>query len=196
VSTIWDSVLGDNRRFSHIAPMGSGDRAGLSQQGNTSRNVFHWMIAWVSGMVFWLLLTGSFDPFELAAGVLASALAATAAALVKSQHIILLSPRPAWFLRVPELIPRLLRDSWTVLFALILHLLKRQEIHGQFRAVPFEPGGDDSRAATRRAFLAGAITIAPNTFVVSMDPERKLILCHQLVPSPKSDAREDILGWL
>jgi multisubunit Na+/H+ antiporter MnhE subunit len=147
-------------------------------------------------MVFWLLLTGTFDPSELAAGVLASALAATAAALVKMQDIILLSPRLAWFLRVPELIPRLLRDSWTVLFALILHLLNRQEMRGQFRALPFEPGGDDPRAATRRAFIAGAITITPNTLVVGIDQERKLILCHQLVPSPKSDAREDILGWL
>jgi multisubunit Na+/H+ antiporter MnhE subunit len=154
------------------------------------------MIAWTVGMVFWLLLTGTFDPFELAAGVLASALAATAAAMVKMQHIILLSPRPAWLLRVPQLIPRLLRDSWTVLFALIAQLLNRQEMRGQFRALPFEPGGDDPRAATRRAFIAGAITISPNTFVVSIDLERKLVLCHQLVASPKSDARDDILGWL
>jgi multisubunit Na+/H+ antiporter MnhE subunit len=117
----------------------------LMDSGGKARSVFHWMIAWTVGMVFWLLLTGTFDPFELAAGVLASALAATAAALVRMQHIILLSPRPVWFLRVPRLIPRLLRDSWAVLFALIRQLLNRQEMR---------------------------------------------------VPSPKSEARKDILGWL
>jgi hypothetical protein len=53
---------------------------------------------------------------------------------------------------------------------------------GAYEAVPFLAGGDDPESAGRRAFAASAGSLAPNSVVVDIDPERKLMLVHKLVP--------------
>lgn len=167
----------------------------MAKQVDVPSHVGHWLIWWVACMALWLLLTGTFDVFELAAGAISSAVGATAATLVRAQKVLRFDPDPAWLLRIHKIPRHVVSDTWTVFGALFKHLLKRKEVRGEFRAIPFDPGGDDARAATRRALIAGAISVSPNSYVVGVDRERKLILCHQLVPSPKAEARRDITGW-
>jgi multisubunit Na+/H+ antiporter MnhE subunit len=148
-------------------------------------------------MALWLLLTGTFDPQETLAGIASAALAATAAVIVEAQDVIHLRPRAAWLLGATRRLPRrVVVDNWTVLTLLVRCIVTRQEFEGAFRAVPFDPGGDDDRSATRRALITLAITVSPNTYVVGIDRDAKLILCHQLIPSDPESAYDDILGWL
>jgi multisubunit Na+/H+ antiporter MnhE subunit len=160
------------------------------------RYVAHWILWWAVLMALWLLLTGTFDPQETLAGFASATVAATAAVIVDAQGVIHLRPRAAWLLRATRLPGRVVVENWTVLTLLVRCIVTRQEIGGAFRAVQFDPGGDDDRSATRRALITLAITVSPNTYVVGIDREAKLILCHQLIPSDPESAYDDILGWL
>jgi multisubunit Na+/H+ antiporter MnhE subunit len=160
------------------------------------RYAAHWVLWWVVLMALWLLLTGTLDPQEVAAGVMASALAATAVVVVEAQGVMNLRPRASWLVRAGRLPGRIVADNWTVLSLVPRRLVTREEIRGAFRAIPFDPGGDDARSATRRALITIAITASPNTYVVGIDRHAGLILCHQLATSDPESAAEDILGRL
>ena len=160
------------------------------------RNCVRWAGWFVFLMVLWLLLTGTLDPQETAIGALVAAVAAVSAVVISVLGIIRWKIRPAWLLRLPALAWRIVADNWRVLSLLVRHLAGRAPVRGTFRALPFDPGGDDSLAATRRALITLAISISPNTYVVGIDNDDKVILCHQLLPSPKESAEEDVLGWL
>lgn len=155
-----------------------------------------WLLWTVVLMALWLLLTGTLDPQELVVGAASSGVGALTAVALVAKRIIRLQIRAAWLLRTPRLVRRVLLDNWTVLELLVRRLLGRADIRGEFRALPFEPGGDDSLSATRRALIASAVSLTPNSYIVGIDQESNLILCHQLVPSKPEAAEKDILGWL
>ena len=49
------------------------------------------------------------------------------------------------------------------------------------RAIPFRHGSEqNARDAARRALAESLGSLAPNTIVIGIDPERDLILAHQL----------------
>ena len=58
-------------------------------------------------------------------------------------------------------------------------LISRRRVRGQFRAVQFE-GGDTDADRGRQALAEALGSLAPNTIVVGIDTERKLLLVHQL----------------
>jgi multisubunit Na+/H+ antiporter MnhE subunit len=190
------------REVSKSAKLAAAGSCGLMGTGGIVRErrgryVAHWILWWAALVALWLLLTGTHDPQETLAGIVSAALAATAAVIVEAQGVVQLRPRPAWLLRAARRIPgRVVVDNWRVLSLLVRRILTRQEILGAFRAVPFDPGGDDDRSATRRALMTLAITVSPNTYVVGIDRDAKLILCHQLIPSDPESAYDDIFGWL
>ena len=155
----------------------------------------HWFAWFVGLMPLWLLLTGTFDLQELAVGIVASSIAAVVAVIATAKKIIRIHLRPAWLKSVPSLLRRVLVDNWVVLALLVRVLARRGEVRGEFRALRFDPGGDDALAATRRALITAAISLSPNSYVVGIDREAGIILCHQLVPSSKESARRDLLEW-
>ncbi|MDQ4058175.1 MAG: Na+/H+ antiporter subunit E [Actinomycetota bacterium] len=161
-----------------------------------ARNIGHWLAWWALLAALWLLLTGSFDPYEMGAGAVAAAVAATTATLVKAESVMRFDPEIAWLLRAVRLPRRIFVDNLVVLGAAVRHVTGRRRAVGAFRAVRFRTGGEDSRSATRRALVISAITVTPNTYVVGVDKDRDLILCHQLVPARPEDARKEILEWM
>ncbi len=58
-------------------------------------------------------------------------------------------------------------------------LMSPRRARGQFRAVRFE-GADTDSDRGRRALTEALGSLAPNTIVVGIDPERNLLLVHQL----------------
>ncbi len=56
------------------------------------------------------------------------------------------------------------------------------EMLGVVKHVPFRYGSRDSSEAGRRASVVTAMSLAPNAFVVGMEPERHELIVHQLVP--------------
>jgi multisubunit Na+/H+ antiporter MnhE subunit len=165
-------------------------------QGRAGGHGRRWLVWFGCLMGLWLVLTSTLDPQETAVGVLASALGATAAVAVGAQEVIRIRIHRRWLLRAHRVVGRVVVDNWLALSLLVRYLAGRAEVRGAFRALPFEPGGDDSLAATRRALITISVSVSPNTYVVGIDAESKLILCHQLIPSSKESARRDMLGWL
>ena len=155
-----------------------------------------WLAWWCTCFLIWLALTTTFDPAETAAGVIASAVGATGAELVRSTGLIGFRPRAAWFLKAPRVAQRAAGDTAVVIRALVAHVFGRREMRGAFRTIPMDPGADDPASAARRALLTAGVSVSPNTYVVGIDRDRSVIVVHQLVPASRNAAEDDVLGGL
>jgi multisubunit Na+/H+ antiporter MnhE subunit len=155
-----------------------------------------WVCWWAAFMAAWMLLVATLESTEIAAGIAAAAVAATVAEIVRVQDYRRFSPRPRWFLRALRLPRQVLTDTVVAFRVLIRRIATGDRRGGAFRALRFEPGGDDGRAAARRALTVAALSLSPNTYVVGLDEDEGLLLVHQLEPSPHDRARRDILGKL
>lgn len=158
-------------------PSGGGGRPGA---------VIAWVGWWLGSAALYLVLVDTVVEPELVTGAVIATIASSAAVLVRAQRRVVMRPRAVWLRGLWRPVASYPRDLWTVTRA----LLARKPVSGALYALPFEPGGDDARAAARRVLGPTAGSLAPNTFVVGLDPETGLLLVHQLVPSadPSADA--------
>ncbi len=134
----------------------------------------------VIGGAFYLLLIDTLSLPELYAGAGATLLAGIAYEVSREQGLAEASISPAWLasgwrvvVRVPVHIALVSREALAQLFTL-------RQRRGVFRAVPFKAGGDGSRDVGRRAIAEALGSLAPNTIVIGIDPDRNLLLVHQL----------------
>jgi multisubunit Na+/H+ antiporter MnhE subunit len=137
-------------------------------------------VAFALSAGFYLLLIDTVDLPELYAGAVVALLAAAAFEVSRGQGVSEAQIDPAWLaaawrvaVRVPKQIARV---SWEAL----AQIFARRRARGVFRAVPFDAGGDTRRDAGRRAIAEALGSLTPNTIVIGIDPERKLLLVHQL----------------
>lgn len=78
-----------------------------------------------------------------------------------------------------------LHDAWSITCALGGDLLHLQAAGSHFRAVPFHE--QRNRRGRLRHVLAVAYTsVTPNSIVIGIDTEQKLLLFHQIVPAKVS----------
>ncbi|MBA3349454.1 MAG: Na+/H+ antiporter subunit E [Actinobacteria bacterium] len=150
----------------------------------------HWFAWWVALVLLWQLFVNTFAAPEVTAGLMAAAVAATAAEIVRGQGLIHFRPQLRWLLRARKLPLAVIVDCRVVIGALWRRLGRRQPMKGTFTAFPFVSGGDDAEAAARRALYATAISLTPNTFVVGIDRENDIMLVHQLVPTNPARASD------
>ena len=87
----------------------------------------------------------------------------------------------AWLVPAVRLPAEVARDTVIVFAALWRRLARGEEPASGFRELPARYGGDSAAAVTRRALLVGGRSLAPNSFVVGIDPGRDVMLIHQLV---------------
>lgn len=139
--------------------------------------------------VLWLALISGFDRAETILGLLASAIAATAATAVRQTRLVSFHPRPSWFLAVWRLPWRTLVETVQVFGALWRRIVQGEPIKGRFRTEPFLLGREAGRASARRAIRTIGESVAPNTFVVGIDDDEHTILVHDLVPGSLPRAR-------
>jgi multisubunit Na+/H+ antiporter MnhE subunit len=149
---------------------------------------------WIALLGLWLLLV-TVSVAELIAGMIAAAIAATAAEVVQAQGLVRFDPDPRWLLRIWKLPRNIVRDCWLVTVALVRQL-RGTPVNSGFRAVPFQRGGGDARASARRALVVLAISVSPNSIVIGIDEEADLMLVHQLIPSPKSNTEREVYADL
>src|SRR3954452_5350359 len=160
---------------SRRGPRGGGGRRGALRA---------WAVWWVLCAALWLALVDRVAADELLAGVVAAAIGATAAVLVRQQRRMLLRPRARW-----------LRHAWRPALALVTDLrplaralvvrggLRRRE-SGTVHALPFGAVGDDPRAGALRVATTMLGCLGPNTIVVDIDTDAGVLYAHQLVSQP------------
>jgi multisubunit Na+/H+ antiporter MnhE subunit len=162
-------------------PLAGEPRQRGQHRGPASRRAASWLAWWVLLMSLWVAVDDSLQFDELLAGAGAAALAALAADVTSHQAATRLAIKPGWLLRAFGLPGQVVHDTWTVFAALARTLRTRQPPKGAFRELPVRYGDDTPLGVTRRVLLTGAESLAPNTFVLGLDPERGVMVVHQLV---------------
>jgi multisubunit Na+/H+ antiporter MnhE subunit len=132
-------------------------------------------------MSLWVAVDDSLQPDELLAGAGAAALAALAAEVITYQAATRFRIRLRWLLPALRLPAEVARDTWIVFAALARMLTRSQPPDSGFAELPVTYGDATALGETRRVLLTGARSLAPNTFVLGLDPERDVMVVHRLV---------------
>jgi multisubunit Na+/H+ antiporter MnhE subunit len=157
------------------------------------RRALGWVGWWALLAGFWLLLTDSVKPSELAAGALAATLATAAAGLVRRERLVVWRPRPGWLRGAGRPPLRMVLDIGPLANVLWRRVVLGRRVRGRFRAVRFTRTGKGAEDTAARVLAKGAGSLAPNTFVVGVDVDERVLLVHQLVAT--DDPRDvDPLG--
>lgn len=146
-----------------------------------ARRVRSWLVWWVLMMSFWVMIDDSIATDELLAGAGAAALAALFAEVVTYQAATRFQMRIRWLLPAVRLPGQVARD-----LVIVYGALWRRLVHGDlppsaFVELPARFGDDTPDGVTRRTLLIGGTSLAPNTFVLGIDPERDVMVVHRLV---------------
>jgi hypothetical protein len=139
-------------------------------------------LAWFAALnLLWLLLISAWIPEEAVLGLFASAVAATAAEAVREQPIAGFRLRARWLWRTYVLPWRALRESSLVLATLVRQLAGRGVARGTFRLLPIALPDDPHEQAAKRALVTAGESFSPNSYVLTIDTRRGVILKHELV---------------
>jgi len=157
-----------------------------------AKRVGFWVAWYVPLVLLWLLFVDTFAAQEVIVGLVAAAIAATAAELVRSQELVRFRLDPHWLRGLPGLPWQVLHDTWLLTVALWRHCTG-SPVRGVFRVVPFPSEADDDRSAARRALATALVSVAPNTVVVGVEGAEGEMLVHQLVPEPGSPVPPSML---
>ena len=141
-----------------------------------------WLAWWILLMSLWVAIDDSFEGDELLVGAGVAAVAALAAELAGHQADVRLQVRAAWLPRALGLPAQVVQHTVLVFAALAKTLFtKAPPPPGRFRELPVRYGDDTPLGVTRRVLLTGAKSLAPNEFTLGIDPERDVMVTHQLV---------------
>jgi multisubunit Na+/H+ antiporter MnhE subunit len=151
------------------------------------RRVVAWLAWWVLLMSFWVIIDDSLRTDELLAGAGAAAVGATLAEVASGQAGLRVRVRLEWIGRAAALPAQVARDTWIVFAALWRLLARGEQPHSEFRAVPLGHRPDDADADTRRVLQVWSHSLAPNSFALGIEPERDVMIIHQLVPAEEGD---------
>jgi hypothetical protein len=128
---------------------------------------------------FYLLLIDNVQSPELYVLAVVALLATLAFSLSREQGFTEAAIAWRWplgagraFARVPAQIVLLAREA-------VAQLLAPRRVRGSWRAVPFR-GGDSAKDVGRQALTEWFGSVAPNAIVIGIDPDRELLLVHQL----------------
>jgi hypothetical protein len=146
------------------------------------RFALFWAVSWVVTAGVWMVLVDTTYLPELLTGVVAAGIAATGTELVREQRIARVRMRIAYVPRLWRPLARVPLDIALLTGVAVRQAIRRDARVGGLRAVPFAAVDDSDPAGHgRRALAEGAGSFAPNTYVLGIDEERKIVLAHQLV---------------
>jgi hypothetical protein len=140
-----------------------------------------WTLWWLVLFGLWVVIQGTNEAMELAAGAGAAALAATFAEFARRQGLLAFSPEPAWVLKAVRLLWRLPYEFGVVTVALVLDVLRVRRVRSEWAAGRLPGGRYASMAAGNRAAALVAENAAPNTMAIDAEGGAEA-LKHDLVP--------------
>lgn len=166
--------------------MSANERPPATHRRPARRRALAWLAWWVLMMGLWTAVDDSIQFDELLAGAGAAALAALGAELAFYQASIRLGTGRAGPLvqEALQLPARLASDTVAVFAA----LFRREVPRGEYAEidVPALSGPSGPAGEAGQFLLAGIRSFTPNSFVVSMAPDRQSMLVHRLVAPRES----------
>ena len=161
-----------------------------------ARRVGSCSVWWVLMMSFWVMIDDSIATDELLAGAGAAVLAALFAEMVTYQAATRFRLRIKWLVPALSLPGQVIHDTVIVYRALWRQLILHEQPPSAFLELPARYGNDTPAGMTRRTLLVGGTSVAPNTFVLGIDPERDVMVVHRLVAGREGrEGRESGQGW-
>jgi multisubunit Na+/H+ antiporter MnhE subunit len=146
----------------------------------TRARIIGWL-AWFAVLnVLWLVFIAAWVPEEELLGLVASAIAATAAEAVREHGLAGFRLRRRWLWHARVLPWRAVRESALVLLVLTRHITRKEPARGRFRLVPVTLPADRDEQAAKRALLTAGESFAPNGYVLTIDTRKKVMLVHEL----------------
>jgi hypothetical protein len=145
-----------------------------------ARHAAAWSFGFVLAGALYLLLIDITDLPELIVGAVVAAIAATGFGLAREQYLAVETFRVEDLRFIYRPLLQVPSDVVSLARLAIAQALHPQAERGRFRAVPFRCTDDEAREIGRRALSESLGSFAPNTIIVGVDPERQLLLGHQL----------------
>jgi hypothetical protein len=142
---------------------------------------------------FYLLLIDTLSSPELYAGAGGVLIAGAISELARRTGLRGGTMAPGLLARIPRALLRVPADVWWLSIEAVAQLISPRAERGVMRTVPFRHGEmTDGTAMTRRALAEGIGSLAPNAIVIGIDPERNLLLAHQLRRSGPSSGLDPL----
>lgn len=142
--------------------------------------------ALLGGAFYFLLIdTTSLPELYALAGVAVAC--GLALALARGQGFVEARILPRWLLASWRVLGKIPGDLAIVCWEALAQLVRPRPTRGQFRAARFAATEETPDDTGRRAIAETLGSFAPNTIVVGVDPERGLLLVHQLRPQGGAD---------
>jgi multisubunit Na+/H+ antiporter MnhE subunit len=150
-----------------------------------------WLIWWALLAALWLALVDTVVGPELVVGSVAAAIAATGAVIVRRQRRHILRPKLSWVRSAGRPLVHTVADLAPLARALWRRGIRRADEHGAIARVTYTAVSDTPEDAAHRVFTQALGSLAPNTLVVEIDRDRRVMLVHQLVPTddPAADSK-------
>ena len=137
------------------------------------------------GFYFLLIDTASLPELYALAGVAVAC--AVAFALAREQGFVEALVVPWWLLAGWRVIVKIPLDIVLLCWEALVQLVAPRRMRGRFRAAPFGAVEQKPEDAGRRALSEWLGSLSPNTIVIGVDPERRVVLVHQLRPQGDTD---------
>lgn len=148
---------------------------------------------WAALFGVWLLTLSSVTLSEAAVAAASALVCAGLATLARSATGQRWRPVAEWVRWLPALPLAVVSDTVAVFAAAIRSAVTRTPAGRGLREVEFGGGrGDAPAAATRRAAATLAVSATPSSVVVDDDPDRGVLVVHQLAAGPVS--MEKVVG--
>jgi hypothetical protein len=168
----------DTQRNRSGDPERPADGAGVGR--SVGRRLAAWWFGWLLAGALYLLLIDTTDLPELIVAAAAAAIAATGFELAREHHGAGgLKARPRWIGQLYRPLLNVPPDVLALSKLAVRQLVRPNQVNGEFRSVPFRPGGQKLESG-RRALAESLGSFAPNTIIIGVDAERELLLGHQL----------------
>jgi multisubunit Na+/H+ antiporter MnhE subunit len=139
---------------------------------------------WIVLFWLWLLYQAEFNGKLIVAAACTATLGTALAAHVRRQFRRGYRLETRWVVRALKVPWLVLREFAVVTRVLFRSLARGERPSGSFRLAPFPVGGNEPTARARRAFVAVAETLSPNSYVVGMYADEGGVLVHDLEPKP------------
>ena len=130
------------------------------------------------GFYFLLIDTASLPELYLMAGVAVGC--AVAFVLAREQGFAESAIRPWWLLNGWRVLMKIPLDIGLLCWEAVVQVVAPRQLRGTFRATAFDATAETTTDTGRRALSEWMGSLSPNTIVVGVDPERGLLLVHQL----------------
>lgn len=152
------------------------------------KHVLAWVAWWFALFWLWILLAGEWSATEWVAAAGAATVAASLAELARVRTGFGLRLPLRAFADLPQVLGMVVVDFGIVVWALLVSVVRREVVRGRFRSHELETGDDDVGGIGLRAWTELAATYSPNAYVVEIEPDRRLVLLHDLVPYERSES--------